>query len=65
MNSVYNPETEIYAQIERLELDARDIRRRVEHAPRPEDKRVLNQQLSEIMQQIDRLRERVGIRVRK
>lgn len=59
MSQVYNPESEIIARIERLELDARDIRRRVEHVRNPEDRRVLNRQLEEIKQEIIRLRSRL------
>ena len=56
MSHVYNPESETVAEIERLELEARDIRRRVEHAHNEEDKRVLNKQLEEIKQEIELLR---------
>ena len=56
MSAVYNPESDIIAEIERLELEARDIRRRVEHAHNAEDKRVLNKQLEEIKQEIELLR---------
>jgi hypothetical protein len=42
MSTIYNPEADTIAQIERLELEARDIRRRIEHARNAEDKRVLN-----------------------
>jgi hypothetical protein len=56
MSAVYNPESDIIAEIERLELEARDIRRRVEHAHNEEDKRVHNKQLGEIKQQIELLR---------
>ena len=59
MSTVYNPESDIIAEIERLELEARDIRRRVEHAHNAEDKRVLNRQLEEIRTQIEHLRTRV------
>ena len=59
MSTVYNPESEIMAEIERLELEARDIRRRVEHAKAEEDKRVLNQQLNELEEQINVLREKL------
>jgi len=59
MSAVYNPESDIIAEIERLELEARDIRRRVEHAHTEEDKRVLNRQLEEIKQQIEQLRSRL------
>ena len=59
MSAVYNPESDIIAEIERLELEARDIRRRVEHAHTAEDKRVLNRQLAEIKAQIEHLRTRL------
>ena len=57
--SVYNPEVDLMAEIERLELEARNIRRSIEHARTPEDKRVLNRQLSELKDQIERLRSRL------
>ena len=56
MSQVSNPESDTVAEIERLELEARDIRRRVEHAHHEEDKRVLNKQLEEIKQEIELLR---------
>ena len=59
MSAVYNPESDIIAEIERLELEARDIRRRVEHEHTEEDKRVLNRQLEEIKGDIERLRARL------
>jgi hypothetical protein len=59
MSSVYNPESEVIAEIERLELESRDIRRRVEHVQSPEDERVLNRQLEELKTQIEFLKKRV------
>jgi predicted nucleic acid-binding Zn-ribbon protein len=59
MSSVYNPESELMAEIERLELETRDIRRRIEHARSEEDKRVLNRQLDELKQQIEALQARL------
>jgi hypothetical protein len=56
---VYNPEVEIMTEIERLELEARDVRRRVGHARNEEDKRVLNRQLAEVEEQIEHLRARL------
>ena len=53
MSSVYNPEADIMAEIERLELESREVRRRVEHARNEADKRVLNKQLEELKQQIE------------
>ena len=59
MSEIYNPESEVIAEIERLELEARDIRRRVEHCRNEEDKRVLNRQLGELKDQIQFLRIRL------
>jgi len=59
MSSVYNPESDIIAEIERLELEARQTRRQVEHAKNPEDKKVLNRQLKELQDQIEFLRIRL------
>jgi hypothetical protein len=59
MSSVYNPEAEMMAEIERFELEARGIRRRLEHARNEADKRVLNRQLGDIEQQVEYLRQRL------
>ena len=59
MNQVYNPEVEIMTEIERLELEARNVRRSIEHARNAEDKRVLNRQLSELKESIEQLRSRL------
>ena len=48
MSQVYNPEADLMEEIERMELEAHDIRRRVEHARTVADKRVLNRQLQEL-----------------
>lgn len=59
MSQVYNPESEVVAEIERLELESRQIRRSVEHAHNEADKRVLNRQLEELERDIERLRARL------
>ncbi len=59
MSQVYNPESDTVAEIERLELEDRDIRRRVEHARTEADKRVLDRQLTELQEQIEFLRSRL------
>jgi hypothetical protein len=59
MSAVYNPEADTIAEIERLALSARDLRRRIEHVRGPEDKRVMNRQLKEIEVQVEFLRQRV------
>ena len=59
MSAVYNPEADVIAEIECRELDARSIRRTIEHARNQEDCRVLNRQLKELRDQIDFLRKRV------
>jgi prefoldin subunit 5 len=59
MSQVYNPESDIIAEIERLEMEARSIRRSIEHARTEEDKRVLNRQLDELKDQLQILRARL------
>ena len=59
MSTVYNPEAEIISEIERLELEARDIRRKVERVQGETDRRVLNKQLKELQQEIEVLRSRL------
>lgn len=59
MSQVYNPESDIIAEIERLEMEARSIRRRVEHVRNEQDKRVLNRQLQELKEQIEYLKNRL------
>jgi urease accessory protein UreE len=59
MSTIYNPEAETIAQIERLELESRDIRKRIEHAHSQDDKRVLNKQLAELKAEIEFLRSRL------
>ncbi|MCC6422587.1 MAG: DUF5320 domain-containing protein [Phycisphaerales bacterium] len=59
MSTVYNPESDIIAQIERLELEAREVRKRLQQAAQKEDRRVLTQQLKELEEQVDVLRARL------
>jgi peptidoglycan hydrolase CwlO-like protein len=55
MSTVYNPESDIAAQIERLEIEARDIRRKIEYVQNENDRRVLNRQLKETEEEITNL----------
>jgi hypothetical protein len=59
MSAVYNPEAELIAEIERMELAARDMRRTIEHAHTPDDRRVLNRQLREVQDKMEFLRQRL------
>jgi hypothetical protein len=59
MSAVYNPEADLIAEIERLELDARQLRRTIEHVRGPEDRRVLNRQLQELKDRMEFLRQRL------
>jgi hypothetical protein len=59
MSTVYNPEADRVAAIERLELEARDLRRRLEHVVNERDKGVLNRQLQEIREEIKALSARL------
>lgn len=59
MSQVYNPEADQIAEIERLELEVREVLRRIEHARSAADKRVLNRQLQELQNQIVWMQERL------
>jgi hypothetical protein len=59
MSAVYNPEADTIARIEALELEVRELRRRLEHAHTPTDRKVLNKQLGELKDEIDFLRKRL------
>ena len=59
MSAVYNPESDVIAEIKRLELEARQMRRTIEHVSGQEDRRVLNRQMQELKDQIEFLRQRV------
>jgi hypothetical protein len=59
MSAVYNPEADIMAEIERLEIEARETRTRIEHAANEADKRVLNRLLRETESRIAALRKRL------
>ncbi len=60
MGHVYNQQTEITAQIERLELESQDLRRRMDRAIHPPDKRILECQLEELGREIELLRQRLA-----
>ena len=59
MSAVYNPEAEMMAQIERLEMESRQVTRRIESAHNEEDQRVLRRQLSDLKDEIARLQARL------
>ena len=59
MSQVYNPESEVIAEIERLELDAREFRRKIEHVRNAEDRRVMNRLLGEVRDRIGFLKRRI------
>jgi phosphate uptake regulator len=59
LSAIYNPEADMMADIERLELEARDMRRRTAAALKNEDRRVLARQLEELEEQICRLQTRL------
>lgn len=59
MSAVYNPEADTIARIESLELEVREIRRKLEHAHSEQDKRVMNKQLGELKDEIEFLRNRL------
>lgn len=60
MSTVYNPESEMVTQIERLEREGREIRNKVEHVRNESDRRALNRQLQEIREEIAFLQARLA-----
>lgn len=59
MSAVYNPQADLRAEIERLELGCRDLRRRLAAADAPADRTVLTEQLTDLEEQIARLQARL------
>jgi hypothetical protein len=59
MSQVYNPEAELIAEIEKLELKAREYRRKIEHVHNAEDRRVMNRLLGELRDRIVFLKRRL------
>jgi len=59
MSQVYNPESELIAEIEKLELEAREFRRKIEHVRNTEDRRVMNHLLGEVRDRIGFLKRRL------
>jgi hypothetical protein len=56
MRQISGTEVELIAEIERLELDARETHRRLERAEGERDKLVLWRQLEELERQVEHLR---------
>ena len=52
MSEAYNPETELFAKLETLELDARQLAQKRDQAKTPEDRQVLERQLKEVEDQV-------------
>ena len=59
MSTVYNPEAETIARVESLELEVRELRRKLEQAHHASDKKVLNKQISELKDEIQFLTNRL------
>jgi hypothetical protein len=59
VSAVYNPESDVIAEIERLELEARDMRRKIEHVHSDADRRALNRLLADVRDRIEYLRQRL------
>jgi hypothetical protein len=59
MSAVYNPEADTMAEIERLEMESKQIRRRIDTSRNEEDQRVLRRQLADLKDEIARLQARL------
>jgi hypothetical protein len=60
MSAVYNPEADTMAELERLELEAKHLSRRIAAARHEEDRRVLRRQLVEVKDEFGRLQARLA-----
>jgi len=59
MSAVYNPEADTKAEIEKLELEARELRKRIQAATQERYRQALSGELTEIQGNIARLQERL------
>ena len=59
MSAVYNPEADTMEQIERLEMEAKNVNRRIQNTRNEEDQRVLRRQLADLKDEIGRLQARL------
>jgi hypothetical protein len=59
MSAVYNPEADTAAELERLELEAKYLRRRLDQTKNEEDSRVLRRLLSDVTEEVTRLQARL------
>jgi hypothetical protein len=63
MSDVYNPETAEFERLQRLELEARDLAKRLEQTS-GESREVIERDLTAVESRIERLRERLRRRLR-
>ena len=59
MSEAYNPETELIAKLETLELEARQLAKKRDQAKSPDDRQVLERQLKEVENQITILKSKL------
>lgn len=59
MSEAYNPETEIFEQLEALTLEARELAIKRDDAKTEEDRQVLERQLHEIERRVEHLKHRL------
>ncbi len=59
MSAVYNPQADLMAEIERLELECRELRVRLDQTTTPADRKVLEKQLKETKEAIVNLQKRL------
>ena len=59
MSAVYNPEADTMAQIEKLELEARELRKRIQAAAQDQYRQALSGELADIQNNIARLQARL------
>jgi predicted nucleic acid-binding Zn-ribbon protein len=60
MSITTQSESDMIARIEQLELEIREVRRRLEHTATQNDKRVLDRQIGELKMEVNVLRTRIA-----
>ena len=59
MSEAYNPESETYAELQRLEIEARQLAKRRDDAPNDGDRETIGRQLTEVEARIEKLKKRL------
>jgi len=60
MSEEYNPEVHVIEELERLEVELKEVVRQRDAATNPKDRRVLDEQVKEFQTQLEHLRAKLA-----